>query len=89
MVSQSGSISYTIIRKCANLTVVQKTLIDTLQKESKHHKVIAKEAGCSHSAVSKAINDWLSRKKRYGRKRSRSKRDRHISIYPDKILVVH
>ncbi len=32
--------------KTADLTVVQKTTIDTLHKEGKIQKVIAKEAGC-------------------------------------------
>ncbi len=42
--------------KTADLTVVQKTIIDTLHKESKPQKFIAKEAGCSQSAVSKHAN---------------------------------
>ncbi len=42
--------------KTADLTVVQKMTIDTLHKESKTQKVIAKEAGCSQSSVSKHIN---------------------------------
>ncbi len=42
--------------KTADLTVVQKTTIDTLHKEGKTQKVIAKEAGCSQSSVSKHIN---------------------------------
>ncbi len=33
--------------KTADLTVVQKTTIDTLHKEGKTQKVIAKEDGCS------------------------------------------
>ncbi len=56
MVSQSSSVGYTIIGKTADLTVVQKTTIDTLHKEGKTQKVIAKEAGCSQSSVSKHIN---------------------------------
>ncbi len=56
MVSQSSSVGYTIMGKTADLTVVQKTTIDTLHKESKTQKVIAKEAGCSQSSVSKHIN---------------------------------
>ncbi len=36
--------------KTADLTVVQKTTIDTLHKEGKTQKVIAKEAGCSQSS---------------------------------------
>ncbi len=56
MVSQSSSVGYTIMGKTADLTVVQKTTIDTLHKESKTQKVIAKEDGCSQSSVSKHIN---------------------------------
>ncbi len=54
MVSQFGSLGYTIMRKIADLTVVQKTIIDTLHKEGKPQTFIAKEAGCSQSAVSRA-----------------------------------
>ncbi len=35
MVSQFGSLGYTIMGKSADLTVVQKTIIDTLHKEGK------------------------------------------------------
>ncbi len=68
MVSQSSSVGYTIMGKTADLTVVQKTTIDTLHKEGKTQKVIAKEAGCSQSSVSKHINREVK-----GRKRSRKK----------------
>ncbi len=50
----------TIMGKTADLTVVQKTIIDTLHKESKPQTFIAKEAGCSQSAVSKHVNRKLS-----------------------------
>ncbi len=53
MVSQFGSLGYTIMGKTADLTVVQKTIIDTLHKEGKPQTFIAKETGCSQSAVSK------------------------------------
>ncbi len=69
MVSQFGSLGYTIIRKTADLTVVQKTIIDTLHKEGKPQTFIAKEAGCSQSAVSKHVNGKLSGRKKCGRKR--------------------
>ncbi len=36
-----------------DLAMVQKTIIDTLHKEGKSHKVITERGGCSHSAVSK------------------------------------
>ncbi len=54
--SQFGSLGYTIMGKTADLTVVQKTIIDTLHKEGKPQTFIAKEAGCSQSAVSKHVN---------------------------------
>ncbi len=69
MVSQFGSLGYTIMGKTADLTVVQKTIIDTLHKEGKSQTFIAKEAGCSQSAVSKHVNRKLSGRKKCGRKR--------------------
>ncbi len=63
MVSQFGSLGYTIMGKTADLTVVQKTIIDTLHKEGKPQIFIAKEAGCSQSAVSKHVNRMLSGRK--------------------------
>ncbi len=64
MVSQSSSVGYTIMGKTADLTVVQKTTIDTLHKEGKTQKVIAKE-----SSVSKHINREAKGRKRCGRKK--------------------
>ncbi len=69
MVSQFGSLGYTIMGKTVDLTVVQKTIIDTLHKEGKPQTFIAKEAGCSQSAVSKHVNRRLSGRKKFGRKR--------------------
>ncbi len=56
MVSQFGSLDYTIMGKTADLTVVQKTIIDTLHKEGKPQTFIAKKGGCSQSSVSKHVN---------------------------------
>ncbi len=53
--------------KTADLTVVQKTIIDTLHKEGKPQTFIAKD--CSQSAVSKHVNRRLSERKKCGRKR--------------------
>ncbi len=75
MVSQSSPVGYTIMGKTADLTVVQKTTIDTLHKEGKTQKVIAKEAGCSQSSVSKHINRKAKGRKRCGRKKCTSNRD--------------
>ncbi len=77
MVSQFGSLGYTNMAKTADLTVVQKTIIDTLHKEGKPQTFIAKEAGCSQSAVSKHVNRKLSGRKRCGRKRSTTNRENH------------
>ncbi len=52
----------------ADLTVVQKTIIDTLHKEGKPQKFMAKEAGCSQSAVSEHVNRKLSGRKKCGKK---------------------
>ncbi|KAI2648440.1 Transposable element Tcb1 transposase [Labeo rohita] len=68
MVSQFGSLGYTIMGKTADLTVVQKTIIDTLHKEGKPQTFIAKEAGCSQSAASKHVNRKLSGRRKCGRK---------------------
>ncbi|KAI2654047.1 3-oxoacyl-[acyl-carrier-protein] reductase, chloroplastic [Labeo rohita] len=64
MLSQFGSLGYTIMGKTADLTVVQKTIIDTLHKEGKTQTFIAKEGGCSQSAASKHVNRELSGRKR-------------------------
>ncbi len=74
MVSQFGSLGYTIMGK-TDLTVVQKTIIDTLHKEGKPQTFIAKEAGCSQSAVSKHVNRKLSGRKKCGRKRCTTNRE--------------
>ncbi len=80
MVSQFGSLGYTIMGKTADLTVVQKTIIDTLHKEGKPQTFIAKEAGCSQSAVSKHVNRKLSGRKKCGRKRYTTNRENHSLI---------
>ncbi len=75
MVSQFGSLGYTIMGKTADLTVVQKTIIDTLHKKGKPQTFIAKEDGCSQSAVSKHVNRMLSGRKKCGRKRCKTDRE--------------
>ncbi len=82
MVSQFGSLGYTIMGKTADLTVVQKTIIDTLHKEGKPQTCIAKEAGCSHSAVSKHVNRKLS-----GRKRSSINNLQIVQITASRVLT--
>ncbi len=78
MVSQFGSQGYTIMGKTADLTVVQKTIIDTLHKEGKAQTFIAKEAGCSQSAVSKHVNRKLSGRKKCGRRRCNQRENRSL-----------
>ncbi len=73
--SQFGSLGYTITGKTADLTVVQKTIIDTLHKEGNPQTFIAKEAHCSQSAVSKHVNRKLSGRKKCGRKRRTTNRE--------------
>ncbi len=68
IVSQFGSLSYSIMGETSDLTVVQKTIIDTLHKKGKPQPFIAKEAGCSQSAVSKHVNRKLSGRKKCERK---------------------
>ncbi len=75
MVSQFGSLGHTIMGKTADLTVVQKTIIDSLHKEGKPQTFIAKEAGCLQSAVSKHVNRKLSGRKKCGRKRCTTNRE--------------
>ncbi len=75
MVSQFGSQGYTNMGKTSDLTVVQKTIIDTLHKEGKPQTLIAKEAGCSQSAVSKHVNRMLSERKKCRRKRCTTNRE--------------
>ncbi len=75
MVYQFGSLGYTIMGKTADMTVVQKTIIDTLHKESTPQTFIAKEAGCSQSAVSKHVNRKLSGRKKCGRIRCTTNRE--------------
>ncbi len=58
-----------------DLTVVQKTIIDTLHKEDKPQTLIAKEAGSLQSAVSKHVNRKLSGRKKCGRKRCTSNQE--------------
>ncbi len=77
MVSRFGSLDYKIMGKTADLTVVQKTIIDTLNKKGKPQTFIAKEAGCSQSAVSKHVNRKLSGRKKCGRIRCTTNQENH------------
>ncbi len=78
MVSQFGSLGYTIMGKTADLTVVQKTIIDTFHKEGKPQTLIAKEAGCSQRAVSKHVNRKLSGRKKCGKRCTTNRENRSL-----------
>ncbi len=67
--------------KTVDLTVVQKTIIDTLHKEGKPQTFIAKEAGCSQSALSKHCNRKLSGKRKY--KKKMHNQPREPKLYED------
>ncbi|KAJ7332353.1 hypothetical protein JRQ81_014533, partial [Phrynocephalus forsythii] len=72
----AGSVGIIIMGKTADLTIVQKTIIDTLHKDGKPQQVqIAKQVGCSQSTVSKHTNRKLCGKEKCGRKRCTSSRD--------------
>ncbi len=60
--SQFGSLGYTIMGKTADLTVVQKTIIDTLHKEGKPQTCIAKEAVHRVLYPSMLTESWVEEK---------------------------
>ncbi len=74
MVSQFGSLGYTLMGKTADLTVVQKTIIDTLHKEGKQQTFIAKEAAV-HRVLYPSMLTKLSGRKKCGRKRCTTNRE--------------
>ncbi len=74
MVSQFGSLGYTITGKTADLTVVQKTIIDTLHKEGKPQTFITKEAVHRVLYPSMLTESWVEGK-RCGRKRCTTNRE--------------
>ncbi len=63
MVSQFGSLGDTIMGKTADLTVVQKTIIDTLHKEEKPQTFIAKEAVHRVLYPSMLTESWVEGKR--------------------------
>ncbi len=63
MVSQFGSLGYTIMGKTADLTVVQKTIIDTLHKEGKPQTFIAKEVVHRVLYPSMLTESWVEGKR--------------------------
>ncbi len=73
MVSQFGSLGYTIMGKTADLTFVQKIIIDSLHKELQATNIHCQRSW--QSAVSKHVNRKLSGRKKCGRKRYTTNRE--------------
>lgn len=55
--------------KTADLTAVQKAIIDTLKQEGKTQKEISEQIGCSQSAVSRHLSGKSVGRKKCGKKR--------------------
>ena len=73
--SQPGSLLKTaIMGKTADLTAVQKAIIDTLKQEGKTQKEISERIGCSQSAVSRHLSGKSVGRKKCGRKRCTTRR---------------
>lgn len=66
-----------MMRKTADLTVVQRTLVDT--QEDKPQKVIAKRTGCSQSAVLKHNHGKFTGIEKFGGKGARAVELRGLS----------
>uniref|UniRef100_A0A8C6LB75 Tc1-like transposase DDE domain-containing protein n=1 Tax=Nothobranchius furzeri TaxID=105023 RepID=A0A8C6LB75_NOTFU len=73
--SQPGSLLKTaIMGKTADLTAVQKAIIDTLRQEGKTQKEISERIGCSQSAVSRHLSGKSVGMKKCGRKHCTTRR---------------
>ncbi len=76
MFFQFGSLGYTIMGKdCWSDSCPEWQSLTHFHKEGKPQTFIAKEAGCSQSAVSKHVNRELSGRKKCGRKRCTTSRE--------------
>uniref|UniRef100_A0A9J7ZIZ9 Transposase Tc1-like domain-containing protein n=1 Tax=Cyprinus carpio carpio TaxID=630221 RepID=A0A9J7ZIZ9_CYPCA len=60
--------------KTADLTAVQKAIIDTLKREGKTQKDISERIGCSQSAVSRHLSGKSVGRKKCGKKRCTTRR---------------
>ncbi len=78
--SQFGSLGYTIMGRLLIWQLSRRQSLTTLHKEGKPQTFIAKEAGCSQSAVSKHVNRKLSGRKTCGRKRCTTSRENRSLI---------
>ncbi len=76
LVSQFGSLGYTIMGKtCWSDSCPDGQSLTPFTRKGKTQTLIAKEAGCSQSAVSKHVNRKLSGRKKCGRKRCTTNRE--------------
>ncbi len=75
MVSQSSSVGYTIMGRLLTWQLSKGRPLTPCTRRARHKKVIAKEAGCSQSSVSKHINREAKGRKICGRKKCTSNRD--------------
>ncbi len=62
----SCSLKLPIMGITADLVMVQKTIIDTLNNEGKSQRVTTERGGCSRSAVSKHIKCKVDWKEEFG-----------------------
>ncbi len=69
MVSQFGSLGYTIMEKTADVTVVQKTIIDTLHKEVSHKHSLPKKLAVHRVLYPSMLTESWVEEKKCGRKR--------------------
>ncbi len=63
------------MRKTADLAVVQKTIIDTLQKRVSHRRSLLKGVAVHRVLYQSILNAKLTGRKELGRKRCTSNRD--------------
>ncbi|CAM4656440.1 unnamed protein product [Leuciscus chuanchicus] len=86
MLLRPGSLLKTaIMGKTADLTAVQKAIIDTLKQEGKTQKEISERIGCSQSAVSRHLSGKSVGRKKCGKKRCTTRRgDRTLRKIVDK-----
>ncbi len=63
------------MRNTADLAMVQKTIIDTLHKESKSQRVSTERGVCSRVLYQSILNAKLTGRKKLGRKMCTSNRD--------------
>ncbi len=74
MVSQFGSLGYTIMGKTADLTVVQKTIIDTFTRRVSHKHSLPKKLAV-HRVLYPSMLTKLSGRKKWKKKMRNQRRE--------------